>query len=154
VLGASPITLQLAGPGDLELGERLKTIARSQTETAIMKLGCVEADSPPGVVWETYANLPDGVRPSAESPHFVGALALFGDGVRSESNTFGAFSYPLNRAISASQNPLPLNVTFVPVSGVVSNGAPTRVDLRAQVRIYEMSISLETTPTQGAARPR
>jgi hypothetical protein len=139
VLNATVLTLQLVGPDDRALLQRLMAIAQSETETVLLRLDCVDADRRPGAIWEVFVG-PPNIEQSAESPHYVGAVALYGDGVRSESSTFASFSLPLDRAITASQSLLPLNLSFEPQSGVVVAGAPTPVQVIAPVRIREIAL--------------
>jgi hypothetical protein len=145
VLGKRAVSLPLTAPGDRATAQRLASIARSGTETVILHLNCVQADRQPGATWEVYVGLPAGTKPSGESPHFVGNVALFGDGVKSEAQEpFAEFIFPLDRAIAASPDASALTVTFVPSSGVVgADGRLAPADVKAPVRIGEMKLLLD-----------
>ena len=150
VLDGKPQRLPLIPPKDRQLGDRLPSLGKSQTDTVILQLKGVEADRNPGAMWEVYVGLPPDAKPSADSPYFVGNVALFGDGIKGEGHHPAEFTFPLNRAIAASANVSALAVTFVPSSGVVSNGRTTPVETKAPVRISEMDLLLDKTqPTRA-----
>jgi len=146
ILGGSEVSLQLTAQGDRALAQRLKTIVRSGTGTVVLQLKCVQADRPPGAMWEVYAGLPANVQPNAASPYFVGNVAMFGDGIKSEpGRPFAEFIFPLNRAIAASGDVSALAVTFIPSSGVVVAGRPTVPAVRVLVRIGQINLLLDRT---------
>jgi hypothetical protein len=98
-------------------------------------------------MWEVYVGLPPQARPSATSPHFVGNLAMFGDGVRGEGHHAGEFTFPLNRALLARTDAAGLDVTLIPSTGVEVNGRPQPpAQVRAPVRVREMTLSLDRAP--------
>lgn len=145
VLDKATVSLPLTSRGDRATAQRLASIARSETETVILRLQCVQADRRPGATWEVYVGLPAGTKPSAESPHFVGNVALFGDGIKSDAQKpFAEFIFPLDRAIAASPDASALTLTFVPRSGVAGpDGRPTAANVKAPVRIGEMKLLLD-----------
>jgi hypothetical protein len=136
----------LTTPEDRATAERLKAIAESETESVLLQLKCVQSDRPPGAIWEVYVGLPADAKPNAESPYFVGIVALFGDGIKSEAkqHEFAEFVYPLDRAISAAEGS-GLQATFVPSSGVVVDGRPQPAEVKSPVRIAEVNLLLDTT---------
>ncbi len=125
------------------LGERLALAAKTQEETLILQFTAIEADRNPGAAWEVYVGLPAGAKPDAESPNFVGNVALFGDGIKGEGHHPAQFTFALNRALRASADPSALQVTFVPTSGIVVDGRPVPAEVRAPVRIGEVNILVE-----------
>jgi hypothetical protein len=145
ILGRSEVSLQLTAQGDRAMAQRLKTIVRSGTGTVVLQLKCVQADRAPGAMWEVYVGLPANTEPIPESPYFVGNVAMFGDGVKSESagKPFAEFIFPLNRAIAAAADVSTLTVTFVPSSGVVAVGHPTAPTVMASVRIGKIDLLLD-----------
>jgi tyrosinase len=151
---AEPLILQgpqlrrpLVAQQDREVGARLLTHARSQRETVVLNIRGVEADRHPGILWEVYVGLPPQARPTPSSPHFVGNLAMFGDGVRGEGHHPGEFAFPLNRALLTRADAAGLEVTLIPSTGVEVGGRPQPPpQARAPVRIREMSLSLDRAP--------
>jgi hypothetical protein len=149
MLGASPVSLRLTQAEDQATAQRLVAATQSETESVLLQLRCVDADRQPGAIWEAYVGLPPEVEPNAESPHFVGTVALVSDGVRSEQNSapFAEFVFVLDRAIAASPDASQLNVILVPSSGVSVDGQAAPPQVGAPIRIGEMSLRL------GQAQP-
>ena len=144
-LKSEPVTFQIEFK---ELRRRLEALAGSKTETVLLELEDVEAESQPGVVWEVYAGLPKGAQPESRSPHYIGSLSLFGAGLRSERHQEfkpAHFLYPLNRALQAAlkANDSSLAVTFVPV-GILIDGKPSRPEVRSSVRIGKANLLVQT----------
>jgi len=151
ILINSEVSLRLTAAEDRATAQRLAAIARNDAESVLLQLKCVEADSPPGAMWQVYVGLPAGAKANAESAYFVGNVALFGDGIKSAAkhNAFAEFVFPLDRAIAASSDPSTLQVTFVPSSGIVVEGRPVPAEVKAPVRIGEVNLLLDTAqPTQ------
>ena len=134
-----------------EFRSRLQSVVESKTETVLLELDDVEAETQPGVVWEVYAGLPKGAPPDARSPHYIGSLSLFGTGIRNEAHQGhkefkpARFLYPLNRALEVALKgrQSALQITFVPV-GLVIDGKPSRPELKASVRIGKANLLVET----------
>ncbi len=126
------------------MGARLVEIARAPGQTAILQVKGVEADTDPGAVWEVYVG-PPGLKPDARSPYFVGVLGLFGAGIRTRREHYhpAEFVFPIDKAISAAGDAGRLQVTFVPVSGVEVQGRALPAQLRADVRVAEISIAVD-----------
>jgi tyrosinase len=131
-----------------EFQQRLETLAASQTETLVLQIDNVEAERSPGVVWEVFLGLPPNAAPNPESPFFVGTLALFSAGVRSQSHGEfkpAHFTFHANRAVleglRANQGRGQLRLVFVP-SGPLINGKPTRPKVEAPVRIGTINLSI------------
>ena len=145
VLGSEPVSFPL----DIkQLGKRLLSLAESKEETLLLELNGVEAERQPGVVWEVYVGLPANAPLNPESPYYVGNLALFGAGIRSEAHHEfipGHFAFPVGRAIATSlkAKESPLQMTFVP-HGLLVDGKPTRPAVESPVHIKEASLTVET----------
>ena len=130
-----------------EIRERLSSFAENSKETLFLELDDVEAEKPPGIIWEVYFGLPSGTAPDAKGPFFIGTVSLFGSGIRSEAHhEFKAaqFLFPLNRALKAAlkENGERFLVTFVP-TGVVVEGKATRPKPLSTVRIGKASLVVE-----------
>jgi hypothetical protein len=130
-----------------EIRERLSSFAENSKETLFLELDDVEAEKPPGIIWEVYFGLPSGTAPDAKGPFFIGTVSLFGSGIRSEAHhEFKAaqFLFPLNRALKAAlkENGERFLVTFVP-TGVVVEGKATRPKPLSTVRIGKASSVVE-----------
>lgn len=123
-------------------------IIESRTQTLLLQLDGVESDRQPGIAWEVYVGLPTGVVPNSDSVHYVGNVALFGTGVRSEAIhrqfTPAQFSYDVERAILAAlrSNRLSVQVVFVP-RGILINGRPSQPRVASPVRIGGASLVVE-----------
>jgi len=144
-LEGAPVSI----PIDLkDLREKLVAALERKTDTLLLKLDEVEAEQQPGMSWAVYAGLPPGTEGTAESPYYLGTLALFGSGVRGEKHHAykpAQFVFPLNRAISAALkgNPEKMSVMFVPLGIVVDHAKATRLEVKSPVRIGKMSIAVE-----------
>jgi tyrosinase len=133
VLAESDSTVRL--PINEGFRDQLINIAQSSTETLYLQFNGVQTDNSPGVVWEVYVGAPlteTRPQPDPENPFFVGNLALFGAGVRSDAHMGMGFSsanigFEVNNAILAwagtNQNDLP--VRFIS-HGPLINGQPTQ----------------------------
>jgi tyrosinase len=150
-LSNRPLTRPLIGEGaDAKaLGARLAEIARAPEKTAVLRVKGVEADMEPGVVWEVYVG-PARLKPSPESPYFVGVLGLFSGGIKTKREHYhpAEFVYPLDKAILAAGDASTLEVTFVPISGVEVDGRAQPAELRAEVKVAEMDIVVDVAMEQ------
>ena len=131
-LDVSPVRSQLAA------------VAESKSQTAMLRFDGVVADRQPGIIWEVYAGPRDAKRDAA-APSYVGNVALYGTGIRSEARGEfkpAHFEFPLNAAIRAARRAWsgPVFLTFVP-RGVGANGAHPKP--MAPVRIGSVAITLE-----------
>ena len=132
------------------LAQQLITIAESKTQTLFLQLDEVEAASQPGAVWEVYLGVPAGqhLLRDPKSPFYVGNVALFGAGVRSESQhgfKSASLAFPINRAILAAlkANQKSVPVTFIP-HGVLVDGKLTQAKVLSPVRIGKVNIAVQT----------
>ena len=106
----------------------------------------VVAERQPGIYWEVYVG-PRGVRPDPNGPYYVGNVALFGSGIRSEAASGfkpAHFVFPLTAAIRASRRAgdAHLVVTFVPREVDASR----RAQPLSPVRIGRAGIAAEHRP--------
>jgi tyrosinase len=144
-LGAEPVSFTFEIK---KLRERLASIIEDKSKTLRLELGEVVAERQPGVVWEVYVSLPAKVESNPESPSFVGTLALFGAGIRSDAHHEfkpAHFVFPIGRALKTALrgNEDQLQVTFIP-TGVLINGKPSRPEVQSPVRIGDAALSVET----------
>ena len=150
-LSKQPVTFPLAAEAadNKAFRARLSEIARARGKTAVLQLKGVEAETEPGAVWEVYVG-PAGLKPNPGSPYFVGVLALFSAGVKTRREHYhpAEFVYPIDKAISAAGDAAKLQVTFVPVSGVVVKGRAQPVEVRADVAVAEINIVVDVAMEQ------
>src|SRR5271165_2979815 len=66
--------------------QALEVILQNPLQQVYLELDGVATDKSPGATWEVYVGLPAGVPPTPKSPFYVGKLALFGGGVRSDTH--------------------------------------------------------------------
>lgn len=130
------------------LRQRLARALASHQETLLLQIGGVEADRPPGVVWDVYFGLPTGAQADPKSPFFIGTLSLFGMGIRSDTTRKfmpASFSFAINAAVKAafSADATQARVTFVP-HGVLIDGRPSRPTVEAPVLIGSASIAVKS----------
>lgn len=138
--------------------QRLGPLAASQTEMLLLELDNVEAARSPGVVWQVFLGLPPGAAPNPESPFFVGTLALFSAGVRSQAHGDykpAHFRFRVNRAVleALRTNQGQLRLVFVP-SGPLINGKPSRPRVEAPVRIGTIKLSIGREQPQEGIVPQ
>ena len=149
VLTSEPVSITL----DIrEHRQRLAVIAESKKETLFLELDDVEAERQPGVAWQVYVGLPGKGVPDPESPYYVGNVALFGTGIRSEApHEFkpARFEFAINRALQASLKASGdrIEVTFVP-QGILIDGKTSRPKADSTVRIGRVSLTVETEKHQ------
>jgi hypothetical protein len=128
-----------------EMRQRLAPLLESKTETVVLELDNVVAERSPGASWDVYLGLPPNMQPNPEGPFFVGTVALFSAGVRSQHHKFVPehFSFPANRAIMTAlrANQEKLQVTFVP-AGPLVEGKPSRPKVQSPVRVGAINISV------------
>jgi len=145
VLKAEPVVF------DFELKnlrQRLAAMAESKSETLFLELEGVEARLQPGVVWEVYLGAPaKNLKRDPRSPFYVGNLALFGNGIRSEAHGKfkpARFAFPINRAMGASlrKNEERVSITFV-AHGILVDGKPSRPKVESPVHIGAVNITVE-----------
>ena len=145
-LTSEPITVSI----DItNLSGKLHQHAEHATDQILLDLRDVEAASNPGVVWDVFVGLPKGTTADAQSPAFVGSLALFGTGIRNEApHGFhpARFVFPIKRPLltSLAQSSGELSVLFVP-QGVLVDGKPLPPDVTTPVRIGRLGIIVERT---------
>jgi hypothetical protein len=130
-----------------EIREKVANIVASPADMLLLQLEGVEAEQQPGVAWGVWVGLGKGAQAVAEiSPH-VGALSLFGAGIRGEmQNEFmpAKAVFPLNRAMQAAlkSGAESVEIRFVPL-GILVDGKATRPEVKAPVRIGKMSLVVE-----------
>jgi hypothetical protein len=149
-LGADPVTVVL----DIrEIRERLAGLVESESATLFLELDDVEAERPPGVVWEVYFGAPpDRIERDPKNPYYVGLVALFGTGIHSEAHDEfkpARFAFPIARALRAAlkANARRVPVTFV-AQGILVDGKPSRPNVESTVRVGQMAITVETARQQ------
>lgn len=102
----------------------LKAILASveKAEPAMLVLENVVAEKQPGVLWEVYVGgQPDAKTSGPDSPYYVGSVALFGTGLRSNVGHHfkpARFEFPVARAVRAAIKDgfQDLTIRFVPRS--------------------------------------
>ena len=151
-LTAEPTTISIELK---EVGPKIRTFMGSTNDRVLLELEDVEAESAPGVVWDVYVGLPEGASHNTESPHYVGSVALFGSGIRSEAkHKFlpARFIFPLNRALAAASDKSAeqLPVRFVP-HGVLVEGKPLPPELKSAVRIGRIGLVVEHAQEGGGS---
>lgn len=144
VLDRQGAALPLTDGGAGANARALATALESGTGAAILQLDCVQSDRPPGAVWEVYVAPTGHARLEPQTPFFVGTVALFGDGIKSErQKPFARFAFPIDQALRASANAPAVSVIFVATSGVEARGQQAPVTIAATVRVGSVALLLE-----------
>ena len=131
--GVTPTTVKVDVRAERE---DLLDSARSRGADVTLELDDVEADDNPGAYYEVYVGLPKGARTKPSSRFYVGNVALYGTGIRSEAHGDfrpAAFSFVITEAIRTAlraDGSHELGLMFVP-----------RGRAAAAVRIRRPSIS-------------
>jgi tyrosinase len=154
VLGKDTQTVQLVRRQDRKMVNLLTALAAAKEDVVLLQFKNVEADRQPGASWEVYVGLPPNAKPSAESPYFVGNVALFGDGVKGEGHHPAEFTFPLTGALRAAKDLSGLQVTIVSSSGVETNGRVLPAEIKAPVRVGEVNLLLDKASPQRPSSPQ
>src|SRR5258705_13920599 len=90
----------------------------------------LEGRRQPGVTWAVYPGPPPSAKSPQPSPQYVCWLALFGQGIHSESHDKfepAHFAFPVNRALLAGfkANQEHWTITFVP-RGILLDGTESQ----------------------------
>ena len=131
-----------------DIGEKLLSAAKEPAAELVMQFKDVMADRNPETSWEVYVGPRGRVKTVAESPNFVGNVAMFGDGIKGEGHHVGEFSFPLGRALREGFDPSQLEIILVPSSGIVVDGRPVPPKIQAPIRVGEVSLQVERARPQ------
>jgi tyrosinase len=133
-----------------DLRKQIASLARSRNQTLVLELDDVVADRPPGIIWEVHLGAKASADVQAESPSFLGTVALFGEGIRSEPHgdhefTPAHFAFPilgkaLERLTAGADR---IRLTFIP-RGILVDGKPESPRPNAPVRIGRVSLSVQS----------
>lgn len=117
---------------------RLRQVAASPDEAAVLRFGGVSVARPPGAIWRVYL-APPGVAAGALQPFFVGNVALFGAGVGDAPPT--TLEFRVDQAVLRSLRTAGdvLELVFVP-SGPLSEGSQTAPVPKAALKIARLSL--------------
>jgi hypothetical protein len=132
-----------------EIRQKAATVAASASDMLLLQLEGIEAEQQPGVSWGIWVGLGKGAEAVAEIPSHVGALSLFGAGIRGEMGHGHEFMpakavFPLNRAMQEAlkSGGESVEIRFVPL-GILVDGKATRPEVKAPVRIGKISLVIE-----------
>ncbi|HKT73290.1 MAG TPA: tyrosinase family protein [Steroidobacteraceae bacterium] len=136
-----------------ELRDKLGRLAESKTENLLLELEEVEAERSPQIIWEVYLGAPARPAPVFPSPFFIGNVALFGVGIRSERHHEfkpANFAFNIKRAVLAAlvRRQKDLVLTFKPVVPTVAGKAAQPI-AASPVHIGRVSITVERRESQN-----
>jgi hypothetical protein len=128
--------------------QRLRSLATSTTENVLLVLEDVEADRPPGAFWEVHLGAVKPETAGVDSPTFVGTLALFGEGIKSEGHhetkpTRVVFPIRAPQLRSLAAGPARQPLTFI-LRGILVGGKPAAARPDAPISIGRVSLVVET----------
>ena len=125
--------------------EKLLDAAGGRSLDVTLELDDVEAEKNPGVYYEVYVGLPKGAKAESNSRFYVGNIALYGTGIRSEARGDfrpASFSFVITGAIRSALRPdgsQELNLMFVPRGGAASAARIERPSICTQPRLRKGS---------------
>jgi hypothetical protein len=149
-LATEPVTVQVPLRGN----------ARAQIETAMIPLSKgnliltiegIKFDTPPGVNYQVYINLPKNEVPDYKSPYFVGNLTFFVERHAGDAEHPYAARFDLTKNVRELKalnvwNDAELSVTFI-MSGLVDReGRPLPVSPGVRVRFDNVKVAAITPP--------
>jgi hypothetical protein len=128
-----------------ESRQQLMAKLKSQDSKLLLELDDVEADRPPGVIWEVFVGLPKNAKASDRAVHRVGNISLFGAGIKGESHHDDKpahFEFPMNRALEAAlkTSKESLQITFIP-KGLIIDGKASAPRPASPVRVGKAAIT-------------
>jgi hypothetical protein len=129
--------------------DKLFSLAASKTDTILLKLEDVVTARPPGAVWQVYLGAPKGAKLTPDGPFFVGTVAMFGMGIKSDTPNGkkfmpASFTLVADRAVQAGLRANPngfLPLSFVP-AGPLIKGRPSVPKVRSAVRVGKVSLTV------------
>jgi tyrosinase len=145
-LGPKTITVDLS---IADIHKQIAALLGAKNQTLLLALDDVIADRPPGIIWEVHLGATGTAEPQVQSPSFLGTMALFGEGIRSEAHgdhgfTPAHFAFRIRgrllERVAGSADRVPL--TFVP-RGILIDGKPEQPRSAAAVHIGRVSLSVE-----------
>jgi tyrosinase len=118
--------------------QRSQEVASAPGQNLVLRIEGIKVDRQPGIIYEVYVGLPDGVRPDPNSRYFVGVLSTFGAEHAGAEGMTAAF--PIDAAAAAA---LQANTNDVPViiapRGVVLNGQE-RLEVQGNVTFTSVRV--------------
>jgi hypothetical protein len=148
-LGATPavVTVPLSA-------EARQALARLQAETGegqqlLLVLEDIHLEEQPDVYYELYVDLPDGVRPTYTSPHYVGNLDFFGPSPKSQKphgpavRTFTLLPALVQLRAAGRWRENEVHLTFVPRAHTEQETPATVLQKRTQAVVGQITIRIE-----------
>ena len=151
-LGQEPVSV----PIELkETRQRLITLLENKTTRVFLELEGVEAERQPGVAWQVFLG-PDKTPASEESPYYVGAMALFSQGIHGGSHEKfqpAHFAFAINRILTVGfkENVENWRISFVP-RGILVDGKPSQPKVESSVKIATVLLTAEVQKPGGEAK--
>ncbi len=136
VLGGEPVAVTLLEESDSDLRARLESLRDDRSQNVVLVLREVRAAAAPQASWEVYVGPATATAPCSAQAKLAGVFSLY------DPNPAAEYVFPIGAAFDA-RDLQSLKVTFVPVSGVSVEGAPTPVIVRARVTIGEISLRVD-----------
>jgi hypothetical protein len=150
VLDVGGAAVRVDVPLPLQASEKLSSVAaRTSAGRVILTLDGIEFEENTGLYYEVYVNLPAGVAPDWQGPHFVGNMALFGlqphGGAHAHHAASAARTFDVTAAVQRTGNSSgALSVTIVPRGPLAPSGkaAPIPANV-SRVKINRVLLSSE-----------
>ena len=89
------------------------------------------AENVPGIVYDVYVDLPRGVVPKADDPHYAGTINFYA-ALPKPTSTF--ISFEVTKALRSLRRNAPVTITFIPSGALDPEARPAvaRIELVAQ----------------------
>jgi Protein of unknown function (DUF_B2219) len=147
-LATEPVTVQVAMTGDTR-AQIEPAMAPSSKTKLTLKIEGIKFDSPPGVLYEVYINLPKNEEPNYKSAYFVGNLSFFVErhAGAAEHPYVARFDITKNvRELKALKlwNDAEISVTFVMRGLVDREGRPLPVSPGVRARFDNIKVTAIT----------
>lgn len=137
VLGEEPAIVPLVTGEDGKLSDRVIHAARAPTENVLLVLKGVEAKERPDASWEVYVQ--PATSAGEQGGSLVGIVSFF-------DQKSAEFVFAIDKAIAAAGEQ-PVQIKFVPTSGVVIDGAPQPATVHSPATIGEITLVIEEAET-------
>jgi hypothetical protein len=133
-LSDKTIRVPLEPSSGVTLSRRLSDLGGRRV---FLVLGDLQAAAPPGIIYDVYLGLPSGAAPTANDPHYVGALNFFAVAPPNPKPLSRSYDVTALAGRLASQGPAEgLAVTIVPMQrspeAAAANAVIGRVALQIQ----------------------
>lgn len=150
VADAAPVTRTIdVKAASADVVRQARSAVSEREKNIVLTFGTVEADVPPGVIFEVWVGMEGNPDEKTPKVHHIGDIALFAQGVHSaahEDSHKASFSFILDPAIGSAlaRNADKIRITVVPRDPVETAQGPRGLKKPdAALRITDIALSVE-----------